>query len=298
MKALVIGADGGIGRALVNELGTRGYLVTGTTRRAGNVSAYNHYLDLSDQHIAEKPLPSADVAFFCAAMAGFADCRRDPALAYRVNVLGPLTIARRLAAAGTRLLLLSTNAVFDGSTPLVSASNPPCPVSVYGNVKAKAEAEFLALGPAVAILRLSKVLTTDFKLLTGWIDALSHGKRITAFKDLSIAPISLADAVQALLATSNDGGGGIYQFSSSKDLSYAEVARHFARRLEVPLSRVNERHAAEAGIPAEEIRKFSSLDSSRLAQIIGRETPDPFAALDEVYKAKIESSVAHNRATD
>lgn len=294
MKALVIGADGGIGRALVNELGTRGYLVTGTTRRAGNVSAYNHYLDLSDQHIAEAPLPSADVAFFCAAMANFADCRRDPALAYRVNVLGPLTIARRLAAAGTRLVLLSTNAVFDGGTPLVSASNPPCPVSVYGNVKAKAESEMLTLGPVVSILRLSKVLTLDLKLLTGWIDAMSRGEKVTAFNDLSIAPISLADAVKAIIVTSDDPGSGIYQYSSSKDVSYAEVARHFARRLGAPLDRVIERRAVESGVPAEEIRKYSSLDSSRLARIMGQEAPDPFASLDAAYHTRIESLVSHS----
>lgn len=295
MKSIVVGADGPIGRALVQALQHRDGFVYGTTRRPSNLSANNLYLDLSDQHVADGPLPSVDIAFFCAAISSFSECRRDPTLAHRVNVDSPAALARRLVTSGARVVLLSTNAVFDGKMPIVPASSRTCPVSVYGRVKAEAEAKFLTLGSAAAILRLSKVLTPELKLLIGWIDALSRGQQIVAFTDLRIAPVSLADAVTALLAIPDDPGGGIYQFSSTRDISYAEVARHLAHRIGVSSDHVMERRAVDAGIPVEEIRCFSSLDSSRLARIMRRAAPDPFAVLDAVYGPKIEALVAKNR---
>jgi dTDP-4-dehydrorhamnose reductase len=294
MRALVVGVDGGIGAALVGALRHRGDVVFGTTRRPGPHADGIIALDLASPDVDAAALPEADVAFFCAAMTGLAECRKDPELARRVNTTGPARLARRLAAGGKRVVLLSTNAVSDWQTPRVAASQPPRPLTVYGRLKAEAEAEFAALGDRAVILRLSKVLTPELKLFRGWIDALTAGREVTAFTDLHLAPITLEDAVSALLALSDHAESGLFQVSGAQDISYVAAARHLARRVGASPARVIERRAADAGFPPEEITTFSSLDSQRLSALTGWTPPDPYAVLDRVFGPAISASRSSN----
>src|SRR5215467_11081115 len=120
------------------------------------------------QHPVPRPRPFRQPTslFFCAAITGFAACRNDRELAERVNFSAPSVLARRLVGAGSRVVFLSSNAVFDWREPHVPANREPRPVTEYGHFKAKAEKEFSALGSAASILRLSKVLRSDDRLLT------------------------------------------------------------------------------------------------------------------------------------
>lgn len=291
MRAIVLGADGQIGRALAKALQRRNAVVLSTTRRTTPHSSSRLRIDLADPDLHETALPEADVAYFCAAMTGFAACRRNRDLAHRVNVAAPSALARRLAAKGTRVVLLSTNAVFNLQTPQVPAATRPSPRTIYGALKAEAEALFAALGTAASILRLTKVLTPELALFTGWIDALCRGGQITAFSDMRVAPIALDDAVAALLAIADDGSGGIYQVSGAKDISYFEAACHLARGAGVAGERVIEQRAADAGIAPEELSISSSLDTSRLAALTGWAPPDPFAVIDSVYKPALQAAL-------
>src|SRR5437667_10713518 len=106
MKALVVGRDSRIGRALSEALVEGGHQVQGTSRRPDAAGKGYQHLDLADPDVESQPLPSVDVAVFCAAMTRFADCRADPALARRVNVESPVALARRLAGQGARVVLI------------------------------------------------------------------------------------------------------------------------------------------------------------------------------------------------
>ena len=79
-------------------------------------------------------------------------CEADPDGARKVNVDGTLAVARQLTDAGAFPVLVSTNAVFDGTEPHVPADTPPNPANVYGALKAEAEAgvtlSLMSLGPS------------------------------------------------------------------------------------------------------------------------------------------------------
>jgi dTDP-4-dehydrorhamnose reductase len=292
MKALIVGADGDIGSALARALSNRGDEVYGTTRRTEASTSTNIYFDLADSDPNNAVLPPVDVAVFCAAIASFAECRRNRDQAHRVNVSAPVALARRLTAAGAHVVLLSTGAVFDWSTPYVRADSPPRPVTVYGALKAEAEKEFLALGNAASVVRFSKVLTPQFKLCVGWINTLQSGAPINAFSDLRMSPIGLGDAVEAIMSVIDDGSGGIFQLTGSRDISYFDTGLHLAQRLGVPAERVQKASAIAAGIPPEEITWFSSLDDSRLRTLTGRKAPDPELVLDAVFGPVISAATA------
>ena len=290
MKALIVGADGDIGSELSRVLSKRGDEVYGTTRRPVAQTGKNIFFDLADSDPNAVVLPPVDVAVFCAAIASFAECRRDRDRAHRVNVSAPVALARRLTAAGARVVLLSTGAVFDWSMPHVRADRPPCPVTVYGALKAEAESEFLALGNAASIIRFSKVLTPQFKLCISWINTLQSGGHITAFSDLRMSPIGLNDAIDAIISVIDDKSGGIYQLTGSRDISYFDTGLHIAKRLGVAADRVQSASAIAAGIPPEEITRFSSLDDSRLRNLTGRNAPDPEMVLDTIFGPAIDAA--------
>src|SRR5579864_7638047 len=115
---IIIGGDGAIGRALVRELQWRGDVVWPTTRRAGAVNP-GQQVDLSDPDISAARLPTADVAYFVAAVNGFVTARSHPEVARQVNVASPVKLARQLVDRGVRVVLVSSCAVFDFQQPRV-----------------------------------------------------------------------------------------------------------------------------------------------------------------------------------
>jgi len=289
MTPLIIGGDSTIGGVLADALVSQGHTVYATTRRASAAGKNTLHLDLATSDLNAVTLPPADIAFFCAAITGFAACRTNEPLARQVNVTGPVLLARRLVAAGTRVVLLSTSAVFDWRVPNVAASRPPCPITVYGKLKAEAEKAFIAFGGGASILRLTKVLAPADGLLNGWIEALSQKRTVTAFVDHHMAPVTLKDAISALLAISRSSEHGVFQVSGSRDISYYDAALHIASRLGAAPHLCVAALASESNIPPEEIIQYSSMDTSRMNALSGWKTPDPPFVIDEVFRAGIDA---------
>jgi dTDP-4-dehydrorhamnose reductase len=287
MRCLIIGADGSFGGPLSLALGRLGHEVIATTRRRANVSSDCIYLDL-----AETPpeLPGADVAVICAAMARFDECRRAPELAYRVNVAAPFELSRSLMQARARVILLSTSAVFDGGKPYVCESDRPMPRSAYGRLKAEAEARLLEFGPALSVLRLTKVLKPRTGLLSQWIARLGEGESVSAFDDHHFCPLQVADVIDAVVAVIESKEGGIFHVSGAADISYFEAARFLARRIGVAEDRVEAVHAVENGLDASELLPFSSLATDRLSRLTGFVPLEPFDVLQRVYAREIDAA--------
>jgi dTDP-4-dehydrorhamnose reductase len=294
MKAIILGIDSEIGRAVGNALAARGDRFVGTTRRRERVGKTMLYLNLEDPESADAGLPEADVAFFCAAVTSFADCRNQPELARRVNATTPTAIAARLVEQGTRVVLLSTSAVFDCRVPRMTADRPRLPASTYGRTKAEAEVAFLALGPSASVLRLTKVLSSKMEQrFAEWVRTLVRRKPIRVFHDLRFSPITLEHVVGALVTITDHRESGIFQVSGASDISYADAARHIARRLDVPAHLAHACSAVEHGIPTEEATAYTSLDTARLAALCGFVAPEPCEVVDSI----IEPQVAAARRT-
>ena len=227
------------------------------------------------------------MAFFCAAVSGFAVCRADPAYARRVNVDGTGALVRRLAGEGTHCVLLSSTAVFDFQTPYVAADTPVCPRTMHGLIKAEAEQVFLTLGRSASVLRLTKVIVPQAQLFADWIAALQEGGKISAFSDLHIAPLRLEDATTAMAAVARDRGSGIYQMSGANDLSYLEIARYLAKMVGVSSDQVRPERAVDRGLPETEVPRYTTLDSSRLMALRGQTALDPYRVIESVFELQL-----------
>jgi dTDP-4-dehydrorhamnose reductase len=283
LRAIVIGTDGLIGGALAEALRARGDAVVGTTRRDKGASPNALFLDLADPFESGAALPEAEVCFLCAAMTNFADCRARPDLARITDALVPAKIAARLAGAGVQTILLSTSAVLDCKEAGMRADRPRAPASLYGRFKAEAEEAVLRHGEFGTVVRLTKVLTPDMRLMGDWIATLRAGREITAIRDLSVAPLTIRHVVGALIAVADAGSGGIWQISGASDIAYDGIARYFATRLGLSTSLVRSITVAERGLPAEDVTAYTSLDCTRLCAVSGFVPPEPEAVIDEVF---------------
>lgn len=271
-RALIVGGDGLIGRALAAELERAGAHVVRTTRRpeAGGLR-----LDLAaDPQTAALP-PDLDVAYLCAARSRVQDCAVDPEGTLRVNVTHTVALAARLVTAGAFVVFPSTSQVFDGSRPCRRTCEAVCPVTEYGRQKAEAEHALLALDGRVAILRLTKVIGPGMPLLWGWAQAVRRGEPVHPFSDAVMAPVPLSCGVQALHRLGGCRAAGLWQLSADRDISYEAAARHLCDRVGVGHELVRPVRAEASGTPPP---RHTTLDASGL-RALGITAPDVWCAV-------------------
>ncbi|HKA15937.1 MAG TPA: sugar nucleotide-binding protein [Myxococcota bacterium] len=283
-RALVVGGDGRIARALIPALARHGYEVVATTRRRVPDAARVE-LDLAEvARTGSARLPDCDVAFVCAAMSSYAECRSDEAAARAVNVGAPAAIARALRGSGAQLVILSTNGVFDGEQPFRSAGDTPDGATAYGRSKAAAEQLVRAIDPDAAVLRLTRVFRAGEPLLAGWADRLRAREPVEAFADMVAAPVAVDHAAAALVAIARRRAAGILQLSARREVSYVQIARHIAARAGAPLELVQAVAAATRGIGPGEAPRHASLACEEFLPGFGLAPIEPFDVVDAVLR--------------
>jgi len=151
MRLLVTGAAGMLGRATVHAAGHRGPEVTGLAR-AG--------LDVTDTAAVEETLRrlEPEAIINCAAWTDVDGAEEHEAAAHTANAVAPRLLARAAAAVDARLVHVSTDYVFDGSSsrPWVE-SDPVAPLNAYGRTKLDGETGVLESDGAHAVVRAAWV---------------------------------------------------------------------------------------------------------------------------------------------
>jgi dTDP-4-dehydrorhamnose reductase len=157
-RMLIIGARGFVGATLADAAAPFYEVFSGDCLAAE--SPEDVTLDITDENSVRAAFDrvTPDVVLLFAAMSDIDRCQTEPALAYAVNVRGAEHVACSAARKNARLLYTSSAAVFDGTRRGYREEDPPTPVSLYGETKAKAEAIIKAAAPSAVVLRLALVL--------------------------------------------------------------------------------------------------------------------------------------------
>ena len=188
-------------------------------------------------------------------------------------------------AQGLRVLFLSSNRVFDGSVRFVPADTRVSPICAYGRQKAQVEAAMLAQlsrGAPLAIARFTKVVSLKTPLIAGWIDALSRGDAVTAFRDVVVAPLPVDIVSRAISDLLREEARGIFQLSGPEDHPYVDIANYIAKKLDADANLVRSSSAKGASLPGGSIRLHTTLDSGRLNELCGITAPDAWAVIDHI----------------
>jgi dTDP-4-dehydrorhamnose reductase len=161
MRALVIGASGQIGAALVRTLRERGHTVTGTHARVPQPDTVP--LDLTDVRATARVIAELGPDWvFCPAGLTHVDyCEDHVEEAMRVNRDAPAAAARAASARGAGFVYYSTEYVFDGAAGPYGEDDPVRPVSVYGASKLEGEREVHDANARGLVIRTTVVYGPD-----------------------------------------------------------------------------------------------------------------------------------------
>jgi dTDP-4-dehydrorhamnose reductase len=282
---LIVGGDSEIGAATAEAARAQGLAVAATTRRRDRVAPDRPLLDLTAPLDDWEPPPGTKAACLCAAVARLSACADDLQGSAHINVVQTLALVEKLLARDIAVLFLSTDKVFDGSTPHQRADAPHSPMCEYGRQKARAETALrrhTERGAPVAILRLAKVVSDGMPLIAGWVKDLAAGKPIRAFNDLALAPTPTDLVCAAIIALLQGRARGIFQLTGPRDVTYADIGRFLAAYLDADPAFVRETSAVTAGLPEGSTPQHTTLDSSRLRAHYGLEVPDVWEVITRV----------------
>jgi len=128
-----------------------------------------------------------------------------------VNVTGTANVAQAAAAAGSWLIHISTDMVFDGQRGSYSEEDKPNPLTEYGRSKYFAEEAVVASGVGAAIVRTSLIYgwrPTIARAAQWMLDALDRGEIVRLWSDEMRCPTwveSLAAAIVELAGLDHSG---------------------------------------------------------------------------------------------
>ena len=213
-------------------------------------------LDITDPGAVARVVPRAAVVINCAAITDVDGCERDPQAADRVNAAG----AANVAAAGARVIQLSTEYVFDGELEReYREDDEPRPRSAYGRSKLAGERAVLAAGPNL-VVRTSWVYGEGRNFLRAIQAADRAGRELRVVDDQWGRPTWARDLARALAGLAvADGPAGIVHFAGDGEpCTWADLAELAVGR---PVLRIS---TDEWGAPAPRPRRaVLALDQAR-----------------------------------
>lgn len=267
MKALVTGAGGQLGRALLAST-PAGVEAIGLDRAA---------LDIGDGDAVATAVRTHMPALIlnAAAYTAVDKAESEPEAAARINADGPAHLARAAAATGARLMHVSTDFVFEGtaSRPYRPA-DATAPLSVYGRTKRDGEAAALAASPDALIVRTAWVYAArGANFMETMLRLMAERETLGVVADQIGTPTHAASLAAALWTLAASPARGILHWTDAGVASWYDFAvaiREEAIAAGLPVRAREVRPIATADYPTPAHRPaFSLLDKSEAWAITG-----------------------------
>lgn len=228
MRALVVGASGQVGGALLEVLARRGHAVLGTHARVPAPATVA--LDLTD-HAAVAALVAEfrpDWIFCAGALTGVDYCEDHPVEAARLNRDAPCAAAALAGRLGAGFLLYSTEYVFDGAAGPYAEDDLARPLSVYGRTKREAEQ-----GVRQALARSIVVRTTvvygperqEKNFVYQLLRSARGDRRLRPAADQQASPTYNRDLAAASVELAERELGGLWHLAGPEALDRLAFAR-------------------------------------------------------------------------
>ncbi|MGC4073527.1 MAG: SDR family oxidoreductase [Nibricoccus sp.] len=155
-------------------------------------------------------------------------CQDDPSYAKELNVSATETLASWASKNNARLLLMSTDSVFDGATGGYVEYDQPNPINTYAASKVDAENIVRKINGHHLIIRANIYgWNTQPKLsLAEWVlSRLESGLRVPGFVDAVFAPLLVNTLSEILTRMIVANAAGTYHLGATDHVSKFEFAR-------------------------------------------------------------------------
>lgn len=244
MRILVTGALGMLGHTLVATAREAGHTVT---------EADLPEVDITDPGSCAAAVAGHDWVLNCAAFTAVDDAETAEAIAFRVNAIGPATLARAAREAGVRLGHISTDYVFAGeATTPYPEDAPVAPRSAYGRTKAAGEWAVRAECPDAIVVRTAWLYGPGGKNFPKTMARLAAERdTVSVVADQVGQPTCTVDLARYLTAlVQAEVPGGCYHGTSEGETTWYEFARAVFELLGHDPQRVRPISTAEYPVPA------------------------------------------------
>ncbi|MFJ4647993.1 SDR family oxidoreductase [Streptomyces bobili] len=150
---------------------------------------------------------------------------------WAVTAEGPVRLAMAAAKSGSRLVHVSSDAVFSGTRVHYDESCLPDPITPYGAAKAAAETGILLVQPDAVVARTSLIIGDGRSVHERTVHELAAGARAGAlFTDDVRCPVHVTDLATALIELASGESNGIHHLGGSDALSRHQLGILIARR--------------------------------------------------------------------
>jgi dTDP-4-dehydrorhamnose reductase len=250
MRALVIGASGQVGAALLTALAARGHAATGTYAHSAADGLAS--LDVTDTAAVERAIAQArpDWVFCPAGLTHVDRCEDHPDEAFAINRDGPLGAARAAIRLGAGFVYYSTEYVFDGTAGPYAEDDKANPISIYGRSKWEGERAVLDLGGRVVVVRTTVVYGPDRQeknFVYQLIRNCRSGQGMRIPGDQVSSPTYNVDLADACVELCERGLGGVYHLAGAGVLDRFAFARIACQVFALDSSRLQPVTTADLG---------------------------------------------------
>ncbi len=244
MRVLIVGGSGFLGAELARQASAAGHTTAATYATGpGSIREVTwHALDLRAPGRVAAVVADVRPHVVINASSGKAD--------WAVTAEGPIRLAMAAAKSGSRLIHVSSDAVFSGARVHYDESCPPDPVTPYGAAKAAAETGVLLVRPDAVVARTSLIIGDGQSVHERAVHELAAGARTGAlFTDDIRCPVHVADLAAALIELASGDTSGIHHLGGSEALSRHELGVLIARRDGLDGSRLPTGLRADSALP-------------------------------------------------
>jgi dTDP-4-dehydrorhamnose reductase len=236
MRILLTGASGNLGAYLIRELCGRGADIVAWSGRqkTETLGIPSDVVELGDPKQVAEAFKAARpaIVLHAGAMASPAECFRAPERARQINIEGTAALADAAVETGARLVLVSTDLVFDGEQGWYRETDRPNPLSIYGKTKLAAEKVALA-HPRNVVARVSLLFGPTLVARPSFFDeqvaSLRDRRPCQLFSDEWRTPLGLHTAARVLAALSFSDFQGTIHLGGPERLSRLEMGLRLAR---------------------------------------------------------------------
>ncbi|MFD8477829.1 SDR family oxidoreductase [Kitasatospora sp. NPDC059673] len=260
MTILIIGGSGFLGAELVRQAAAAGHGTAATfaTRPGSTPEVSWHALDLRDSDRIEAVMAKVGPRAVVNATSGGPD--------WTVTAEGPVRLAMTAAKHGSRLVHVSSDAVFSGARIHYDESRLPDPLTPYGAAKAAAETGVRLVDPGAVVARTSLIIGDRRSEHVRAVHDLAAGARTgVLFTDDIRCPVHVADLAAALLELASSDLSGVHHLAGTDAVSRHELGTLIARRDGLDASRLPTGLRADSVFPgALDVRLDSRATQDRL----------------------------------
>jgi len=266
MRLIITGASGLLGSKVVN-LAKQQYEVI-PLHNTNPLHPNSIQVDITNQnqvlHLFNKLKPS--VVIHTASETNVDKCEIQKEQAWKINVEGTRNLAEACKKAGSKLLYISTDYVFDGEKGNYTEQDKPNPINYYGITKLEGENQ---------VIHSQNYVTLRTSVLYGWhpwkqnfvtwiMNSLKQNKAIIVVEDHYNTPTLADNLAEIIIESIQKNLQGLYHASGSQRISRYEFALQIAKTFNLDHSLIKPIKMSQLTTWVAKRPKDSSLNISKM----------------------------------